>query len=220
MSGGRSVTVISGPVASAMARSSTRTSWRTLPGQSYDMSASHADADSLGVVGHRCCCEEVVDEQRNVLAPRAQRRDDDLDAGKPIVEVRAKSARRRRDRGDSGWSPRPRVCRPCASRCPPTRSIVMSCSTRSSLACAAGERSPTSSRKSVPAIRELELAATAPHAGRRALLDAEQLGLDQRLDQRRAVDGHERPALPAAAHVQVLARPAPSRRRSRPRSAP
>ena len=76
---------------------------------------------------------------------------------------------------------------------PPTRSIDISCIARSSLACAASDRSATSSRNSVPVVRVLELAAPAAHAGRGALLDAEQLGLQQRFDDRRAVHGDEGP---------------------------
>ena len=55
------------------------------------------------------------------------------------------------------------------------------------------------------AVRVLELAAPAAHAGGGALLDAEQLGLEQRLDDRRAVDGDERPVA-APAQVVNLAR--------------
>src|SRR5438552_1307157 len=49
----------------------------------------------------------------------------------------------------------------------------------------------------------LELAKTPAHAGRRPFLDAEQLGLEQRLDQRRAVDGDKWPAAPAAELVNL-----------------
>ena len=55
------------------------------------------------------------------------------------------------------------------------------------------------------AVRRLELAAPAADAGRRAILDAEQLRLEQRIDQRRAVDGDER-SVAAAAQVVDLAR--------------
>ena len=84
---------------------------------------------------------------------------------------------------------------------PPTRSIDISWIARSSFAWADGERSDTSSRNSVPPSRMLELAAPASHTSRSALLDAEQLGLEQRLDERRAVDRDERSI---AAHAQVV----------------
>ena len=50
----------------------------------------------------------------------------------------------------------------------------------------------------------LELAATAADAGRGALLDAEELGLDERFDERGAVDGDERPAAPGAELVNLM----------------
>ena len=53
------------------------------------------------------------------------------------------------------------------------------------------------------AVGVLELAAAAAHARRRALLDAEELGLEQRLDERRAIDGDER-TVPAPAQVVDL----------------
>ncbi len=55
------------------------------------------------------------------------------------------------------------------------------------------------------AVGALELAAASAHAGRRAVLDAEELGLEQRLDDRRAIDRHERPA-PARADFVNLPR--------------
>ena len=53
------------------------------------------------------------------------------------------------------------------------------------------------------AVGVLELAAAAAHAGGRALLDAEELRFEQRLDQRRAVDGDERSRAPAAELVDL-----------------
>ena len=55
------------------------------------------------------------------------------------------------------------------------------------------------------AVGVLELAAPPANAGRRALLDPEQLGLDERFDQRRAVDRDER-ALPAPTELVDLPR--------------
>ena len=76
----------------------------------------------------------------------------------------------------------------------PTRSTICSCSTRSSLACSGGAISPISSRNSVPPSRQLEPAALLrDRAGEGAALVAEQLALEQRLGQRRAVDGDEGP---------------------------
>ena len=53
------------------------------------------------------------------------------------------------------------------------------------------------------AVGGFELAAAAADAGRRAFLDAEQLRLEQRLDERRAVDGDERPVSAPAQIVNL-----------------
>ncbi len=72
---------------------------------------------------------------------------------------------------------------------PPTRSNSFSCSTRSSLICMAGERSPISSRKSVPPCASSKRPFAGGHrAGEGALLVAEELALDHALRQRRAID--------------------------------
>ena len=55
------------------------------------------------------------------------------------------------------------------------------------------------------AVGALELAAAAAHAGRRAVLDAEELGLEQRFDDGRTIHRHERPA-PASADFVNLPR--------------
>ena len=55
------------------------------------------------------------------------------------------------------------------------------------------------------AVGVLELAAPAADAGGRAILDAEQLGLEQRFDKRGAIDGDER-AVAAPAQFVDLAR--------------
>ena len=52
-------------------------------------------------------------------------------------------------------------------------------------------------------VRVLELAAPPAHAGRRPLLDPEQLRLEQRLDDRGAVDGNEGPLAPPAQLVNL-----------------
>ena len=49
----------------------------------------------------------------------------------------------------------------------------------------------------------LELATTPPYAGRRALLNPKQFGLDQGLDQCRAVDRDKRALPPAAEFVNL-----------------
>src|SRR3954454_2947767 len=49
----------------------------------------------------------------------------------------------------------------------------------------------------------LELAATAAHAGRGPLLDAKELGLEQRFDQRGAIDRDKRTVAPRAQLVNL-----------------
>src|SRR5436309_3203687 len=49
----------------------------------------------------------------------------------------------------------------------------------------------------------LELAAAAADAGGRAVFDAEELGLEQRFDQRRAIDRDERAMAPASEVVNL-----------------
>ena len=80
----------------------------------------------------------------------------------------------------------------CSVR-PPRRRNLRSCSTRSSLTCVAGVISPISSRNSVPrSASSKQPCAAIGRAGERALLVAEDLALEQRLRNRRAVDRDER----------------------------
>jgi hypothetical protein len=74
---------------------------------------------------------------------------------------------------------------------PPTRSMTRSCRKRSSLACSGIGRSPISSSISA-AVGRLDLAEGGlGRAGEGALLVAEELALQQRLGDGRAVDGDE-----------------------------
>ena len=101
-------------------------------------------------------------------------------------------------------------------RAEPSRSTSPSCSTRSTLACVFGLMSPTSSRKIVPlsACSNLPICFSVAPVND-ALLVAEQLGLDQLLGNRRAVDLDEPLACCAGCCGGSRARPAPCRRRSR-----
>ena len=96
---------------------------------------------------------------------------------------------------------------------PPSRRKHCSSSTRSSLACSISGISPISSRNSVPLSASSNMPALLrPGVGEGAFLVAEQLALEQRFRDGRAVDGDERLGLPEALVVQrlgdqVLARP-------------
>ena len=82
----------------------------------------------------------------------------------------------------------------------PTRSNSRACSTRSSFACSAALIVPTSSRNSVPRLRLLDAALPVGDGAReRAAHVAEQLGLEQRLGNRAAVDRDEALTAPRAA---------------------
>ena len=80
------------PVLSTTARSITFSSSRTLPGQSYSISRSSASGASsmpLRLVLLAVLLEEVLHEQRDVVAPLAQRRQVDADDVQPVEEVLA-----------------------------------------------------------------------------------------------------------------------------------
>ena len=86
---------------------------------------------------------------------------------------------------------------------PPTRSTARSWIARSSFACADERQIGHFVEKQRAAVGVLELAAPAADAGRRAVFDAEQLRLEQRFDERRAIDGDERTVPPAAQLVNL-----------------
>ena len=99
-----------------------------------------------------------------------------------------------------------------STRVPPRRWNSRSCSTRRNLACAGGLISPTSSRNSVPPAA----CSSCPgllcvRAGERAALVAEQLGFEQLLGQRRAVQRDERAVACAARRDGGSARRLPCR---------
>ncbi len=103
----------------------------------------------------------------------------------------------------------------------PSRRTSPSCSTRSSMPCAASGRSPISSRNTVPPCAALEDArAVAVGAGEGAADVAEQIGEQQGLGERGAVDGHERAGRRAGSRDGRGGRRAPCRCRSRRGSAP
>ena len=143
---------------------------------------------SVGVLA-----QEVRRQQRDVRRALAQRRHLERDDVQPVVEVLAELA-----------PPRPSACRlrlvaamtrtsTLMVSLPPTRSNSCSCRKRSSLTWTAGEISPISSRNSVPPLACWKRPSRrADRAGERAALVAEQLALEQRLGERRAVQLHER----------------------------
>ena len=90
----RSARVMIGPSQSEAARSTTLRSSRTLPGQSWPISADMASTAMLSGMPRRLrhLGEEVVHELRDVLAALAQRRELDVDDREAEVEVLAEGA--------------------------------------------------------------------------------------------------------------------------------
>ena len=145
---------------------------------------------------------EVPDQRRDVLGPLAQRRH---------VRSGSRSAGRRGPRGSVPFSisfsrsllvAAMTRTSTLSVRADPTRSTSPSCSTRRTLACVLRLMSPISSRKIVPrsACSNLPICFSVAPVNE-PLLVAEQLGLDQVVGNRRAVDLHE--PLPAAQAVAV-----------------
>ena len=123
----------------------------------------------------------------------AQRRHLDGDDVEAVVEVLAELPVARPSRCRSRFVAAMTRTSTLIVSLPPTRSNSRSCRKRSSLTWIAGEISPISSRNSVPPSACWKRPSRrADRAGERAALVAEQLALEQRLGQRRAVQLHER----------------------------
>ena len=91
IAGGRSSSSSDEPLASATARSTTRSSSRTLPGQSYVTAASAAAVDNNSGRNVRCRSRKLPRQLDDVVAPAAQRRHLHVDA---LDEVRQRAIRR------------------------------------------------------------------------------------------------------------------------------
>ena len=149
---------------------------RTLPGQSYSVSSFSVSGEpsASGLLYARVLLQEEIGEQRNLVAPVAQRRHLNADHVQPEEQVLAECpvatdcSRSRLVAAmirTSTWT----------SCLPPRRENSPSCSTCRSLACSGGLISLISSRKIVPC-GELELAGLVLNgAGEGAALVAEQL---------------------------------------------
>ena len=125
--------------------------------------------------------------------------------------------RRCAPRACGAW-PRSRARRRRAISCEPTGRILRSSSARSSLTCSGKRHVADLVEEQRAALRGLEqAAAVGDRAGERALLVAEQLGLEQALGDRAAVDRHERLPPRAGWRDGSRARAAPCRCRSRRR---
>jgi hypothetical protein len=159
--------------------------------------------------------DEALREPQHV-APRARSGGmRDLDHVDPVVQVLAEvvPASSALEVAVGGGHQRPSNG---TSSSPPTGRTRRSCRARSSLACSSSGISPISSRNSVPPLASHEQARPgAAGVGEGALDVAEQLALEQRLRQGRAVDRHERPGRALGEAGAARAPPAPCRCRSR-----
>ena len=145
------------PGADSAARDTVLSSSRMLPGQRIRRAAVERLArEHLGVdrqaVGGAVARQEALRQHRDVDLPLAQRRQADGERVDAVVQVLAEAALAHELLERRGWSPRSAGSRPRSTRLPPSRSNRRSSSTRSSLACATIDRSPISSRNSVPSL--------------------------------------------------------------------
>ena len=161
--------------------------------------------------------EELLREERHVLAPLTQGRDPDVDHVQTVEEVLAEAPlARRRPRGRGGWrrSTRTSTCHLLGPAHPEEAPLLkhaqeVDLQLRRDVADLVEEdRAP---------VGQLELALLLRGgAGEGPLLVAEQLRLEQRLGERRAGHGHERPRRRGRPSSGSRGRPAPCPSRSRP----
>ena len=146
----------------------------------------------------------MIDEQRDVLAARAQRRRGDRDDVEAVEEVLAEApggdlgAQIAVGRGDDAHVG--------AARCRRRRgSYSPSCSTRRSFTCTDGRELAdlVEEERAARGLARSARRACATRAGERAALVAEELALEDRLGDRRAVDGDERRPRARAVLVDV-----------------
>ena len=146
--------------------------------------------------------QKIPRELEDVVAPLAQRRHADVDAGQPVEQIRPElSPFDKAGEAPIGRGNDPEID---AMRSLPADTLDRQVLQRAQqLGLRGGGKVGHLVEKQGSPVGLLELATTAADAGRRALLDAEELGLDQRFNQRGAVDGHERPAATGAELVNL-----------------
>ena len=132
---------------------------------------------------------EVLGEERDVLAPLAQRRGPDRDDVQAVVEVLAERASAAPGPRAARSSRRSRARRPRSPPCRRRGRTRRSWSARSSFTCIGRRGLADLVEEERAAVRRLEQALLAlPRVGEGALHVAEQLALEQRLGERPAVD--------------------------------
>ena len=126
---------------------------RTLPGQAYRCSSRTASGSMCRNAAFSrlaIWCRKCRQSSGMSSDPLPQRRQLDRHDVQPVEQVLPELALRRPPAPGRGWSSRSTRTSTCWLTLLPTRSNVLSCSTRSSLACSAGAISLISSSSSVP----------------------------------------------------------------------
>ena len=139
--------------------------------------------------------QKVPGELGDVLAPRPQRRHLHVDAMQAVVQVQPEAPQLHQPgQRPVGGHDDPRVDAARPEPADPLDRQVLNRAQQLRLRRRREVRDFVEEQR--PLVRVLELSTTAANAGGRPLLDPEQLGFEQRLDNRRAVDGDERPLAP------------------------
>ena len=154
---------------------------------------SLSEARSSGPCAAAYFCANAEASRAMSSRPLAQRRHANRENVQPVEQILAEFALADRLRRGRGWWRRSRARRPCASAsCPPARIRPPAARAAASSADRRGS-SPTSSRKIVPPSASAKRPSRLlRRAGERARLVAEELALDERGRNRRAVDLDER----------------------------
>ena len=201
----------------------TFSSSRTLPGQSNPCKPLHDRRRDLGDRAAQRALppmDDVPDQPGNVLAPLAQGRNPDREDVQPVVEVGAEAAvGRHRPEVAVGGGDQPHVHLALVRRAEPLELALLEHAQQLGLQLQRQVADLVEEDGAV--VGELEAAlAGGDGAGEGAPFVAEQLALDQRRRQRRAVDADQRRAGAAGCARAAPGRTAPCRCRCRPAAAP
>ena len=146
--------------------------------------------------------EEVVSELHHIPPTFPQRRHLHLNANEPVVQIHPEPAVGHQTcQRPVGGNHDPRVDPAGTKAAHPLDGEILDGSQQ--LGLGGGRQIGHFIQKERALVRVLELAPPAAHARCRAILDAEQLRLEQRFDERGAVDGDERPCAAATRFVQL-----------------
>ena len=146
--------------------------------------------------------QKVPGELCDVLAPRPQRRHLDVHAVQAVVQVQPETPQLHQPgQRPVGGHDDPRVDPARPEPADPLDRQILNRPQQLRLRRRREVRDLVEEQR--PLVRVLELSTPPTHAGRRPLLDPEQLRFEQRLDDRRTVDGDERPLVPPTELVNL-----------------